>query len=120
MHGLNPEHIEYIERLRGQEIIQVAVGKFQIQFATGPKNDHGISIEGRCELLNMGGQIVDVWDRGQRSSQFRFFDLPGTTIEGVSIDTSRSFIAFCSDGFQLRVIDNSDRYESFSVGGLFI
>jgi hypothetical protein len=120
MHGLKPEDLRHLEHLLGEDVIQIAVGEFQIHFATGPKSNGGISVEGRCDLLDATGHVVDVWDRGKRTQQFRFFDLLGKTIREVEIDSDKSFVVTFADGCKLRVVDTSDRYESFSVGGVFV
>ncbi len=70
--------------------------------------------------MDATNRIVDVWDRGQRSADFRFFDLLGDTIEVVTIDSEKSFTAKFDSGVCLRVVDDSDQYESFSVGGLCV
>ena len=120
MYGLKPDDLRHLEHLRGEVVTQIAVGEFQVLFATGPKSNGGISIEGRCELLDAAGRVVDVWDRGQRSKQFQFFDLLGKTIRDVEIDSEKSFVVTFADGYNLRVVDNSDQYESFSVGGMYV
>ena len=117
MYGLKPEDIRFLEHLRGEGIIQIAVGEFQVQFQTG---SGVISVEGRCELFDAENRLVDFWDRGARSNDFRFFELLGKTIDGISVDTDGSFVATFEGGAKLRVIDNSDKYESFSVGNLFV
>jgi hypothetical protein len=120
LHGLRPDDIKHLEHLRDQDVIQVAVGEHQLQFATGPARDGGISVEGRCELIDPAGKMIDVWDRGRRSVEFRFLDLLGKTIRDVLIDSPKSFVVKFEDGSVVRFLDNSDKYESFSVGGLFV
>lgn len=120
MHGLSPDDLIHIEQLCGQSVVQVGVGEYQLHFATHPVSHLGISVEGRCELLDETNHVVDVWNRGQRSTEFRFFDLLGGTIEGVTIDSEKSFIAKFNTGVSLRVVDDSEQCESFSVGGLYV
>jgi hypothetical protein len=118
---LEPEDVRHLEYLCGEVVTQIGVGEFQIHFATtGPKSGGGIYVEGQCELLDCGGHVIDIWDRGKRSNDFQFFHLLGKTIEKVSIDSEKSFVAVFGDGYKLRVIDDSDHYESFSVGGLYV
>ena len=120
MHGLKPEDLQHLKPLCGERFIQIAVGEHEIQFATCSKPIDGLSVEGRCELRTTEGQIIDTWDRGKRSREFRFFELLGHEIKNVSIDSDRSFIAIFGHGMVLRVIDDSEQYESFSVGGLVV
>lgn len=70
--------------------------------------------------MDANEQLLDAWDRGTRSADFRFFELLGKTIQSVNIDSDKSFEASFSNGQKLRVIDDSEQYESFSVGGLFV
>ena len=120
MHGISPEHLPQLQALIGETVTLIGVGEFQLLITTHPNPRGGISIEGRCELLADDNRILDSWDRGDRSREFRFFDLLGRTIESVAIDSAKSFVATFDGGIKLRVIDNSDQYESFSVGNLFV
>jgi hypothetical protein len=49
MYGLSPETVEHLSYLKGGEVQQVCVGKFDLQFHLHPKG--GISVWGRCNLL---------------------------------------------------------------------
>jgi hypothetical protein len=43
-----------------------------------------------------------------------------TPVVDVAIDTPRSFILRFENGLVLRMVDNSEHYESFSVGNLYV
>lgn len=118
MHGLKSEDLRHLLPLRKAELTYVGVGEFQIDFVFSPENC--LSIEGRCELKDEVGKLVDMWEGGKRSDHFRFFDLLGRTIAEIAIDSDKSFVATFDTGWQLRVVDNSDQYESFSVNGLYV
>ena len=120
MYGLKQEDMQHLCRLCGAQLVQIAVGEYQIHFNMSPNSSGGITVGGRCEMLDPSDRVVDVWDAGQRSKEFRFFDLIGRTVEQVAIDSERSFVAAFENGFKLRFVDNSDQYESFSVGGLYV
>src|SRR4051794_37779063 len=117
MYGLKSEDLQLLQTLEGKEITLVSVGQYDLHFNFHPEGV--ISIEGRCEMLDENGSLIDAWDRGQRSESFRLFDLLGQPIIKVEIDSPRSFTAFLKNQRKLRVIDNSDQYESFSFDGLY-
>jgi hypothetical protein len=118
MYGLKPEDITHLQTLEGKEITLVSVGQYDLHFNFHP--DGAVSIEGRCEMLDQHGSLIDVWDRGQRSETFRFFDLLGQSVIKVEIDSPKSFTALLNNQRKLRVIDNSNHYESFSFDGLYV
>jgi hypothetical protein len=118
MYGLKPEDISHLRTLEGKEITQICVGQYDLQFHFHP--DGNISVQGRCEMLDESGRIIDVWENGQRSDTFRFFELLGQAVVKVEIDSPKSFAAHFQGGCKLRPIDNSDQYESFSVGDLYV
>jgi hypothetical protein len=116
MYGLRPEDIKHLSHLEQASLIQVCVGQYQLVFNFHPAGT--IAVEGRCELLDDGG--LDIWDRGERSERFRFLELLGESVVAVTIDSPRSFKLAFSNRRSLRVVDNSDLYESFSVDGLCV
>lgn len=118
MHGPRPEDIKYISHLRNATLTMVCVGQYQLDFVFSPTGN--ISVEGRCELLDNSVRQIDVWERGTRSAAFLFFDLLGESVIDVAIDSPKSLKLVFSKGQSLRVIDNSEQYESFSVGGLYV
>jgi hypothetical protein len=118
MHGLKPDDIKHLSPLRGDVLTLVGVEEYQLDF--GFNQQGSLSVQGRCELLEDSGAIIDVWDTGARSEGFRFLELLGKTVTTVVIDSSKSFTLTFSDGRCLRIIDNSDQYESFSFNGLYV
>jgi hypothetical protein len=118
MHGLKPEDIQHLAHLRGRKLTLVSLGEYDLQFHFSPQAS--VSVEGRCEMLDTSGEVLDVWNRGTRSAVLRFLDLLGGTVTEVVIDSPRSFKLTFDSTRQLRLVDNSDQYESFSVGGMFV
>ena len=118
MHGLHSDDIQYLSPLLGAELIQICVGEFDLQFRFHPSAF--LSVEGRCEMLLDSDTVLDFWDRGTHSDSFRFLQLLGLAVLEVVIDRPNSFKLAFSQRRWLRVIDNSDRYESFSIGGWFV
>src|SRR5262249_40154229 len=118
MYGVKPDHLKYLAHLRGATVVQVCVGQFDLQFNFHPAGN--LSIGGRCELVENSGAIVDFWDSGKRSPGFRFLELLGEMISEVVIDSPKTVDLAFSNGRHLRLIDNSEQYESFSIGSLIV
>lgn len=118
MHGLKPEDLNHLLPMCGRSLIQICVGQNEVIFNLHPEG--GITVVGRCELLDRDGAILDSWEHDAKFSTYRFFELLGQDIDEVRIDSSKSFVATFASGLKLRVIDNSDQYESFAFGGLFV
>jgi hypothetical protein len=118
VHGLQPDDLKHLSHLNGGQVIQVCVGEYNLQFNFHPQGN--VSVEGRCELLNDSGAILDVWDKGARSEVFRFLEVLGEPVTEVVIDSPRSFKLAFPKGQWLRIVDNSELYESFSIGGFYV
>jgi hypothetical protein len=118
MHGLKPTDIDALTPLKGAEIVQICIGLYQIQFGFHPQGD--VSVEGRCELIDSCGAVINAWDRGNRSEMFRFPELLHKRVVAVAIESTQSLLLTFEHGMAMRVIDNSKQYESFSVGNLFV
>jgi hypothetical protein len=118
MYGLKPTDIDALTPLRKAEITQICVGPHDIQFNFHPRGN--VSVQGRCELIDSAGQVVEVWEESTRSGMFRFPELLMTPVMDVVIDSPKSFVLTFENGMALRVVDNSEQYESFSVGSLYV
>jgi len=61
VYGLKPDDITYLSQLQHSKVIQVCVGEYDLQFNFHPtSNIHNITVEGRCELLDDMGEVIDV------------------------------------------------------------
>jgi len=118
MYGLNPSDIEYLAHFRNTEITQICVGSSDIQFNFHPRGN--ISVQGRCELIDSNSAIIDFWEEKTRTGVFRFPEIIHTRVKDISIDTPKSLVLKFENKLSLRMVDNSDHYESFSVGNLFV
>jgi hypothetical protein len=118
MYGIKPSDLQYFEHLRGADITQICVGSHDIQFNFHPRGN--ISVQGRCELQDASGTVLDIWEESTHSGNFRFPDILKTPVLEVHIDSSKSFVLKFANTLCLRVIDTSDQYESFSVGNLYV
>ena len=118
MYGLKPTDINALKPLLKAEITQICVGPHDIQFNFHPSGN--VSVQGRCELVDSAGQVIEVWEESTRSGAFRFPELLMTPVSDVVIDSPKSFVLTFANGMALRVVDNSEQFESFSVGNLYV
>ena len=105
----------------GLEVIQVALGAHQIQLALHPSGN--ISIEGRLELFSPDGLLAESGTPEDiASSSTCLQSLVGASIDSASPEPPKSVVFGFSSGHRLRLIDDSDRYESFQLnpGGIVV
>ena len=118
LNGLRPTDIENLVCMRRREVTQICVGLHDLQYNLLPAGN--LANWGRCELHGADGALLDVWDRETRAGLFRFPGVLMSPIPEVVIDGSHSFLMMFSNGLALRVVDNSDQCESFSIGDFSI
>ena len=117
MYGLKPNDIAYLKSVLHQATLQqVCVGQWDLQFHFHPSGN--VSVWAKCELINEAGEVIEAWPREDKSRSFRFLDLLGSAVMEITIDTQKSFKLVFGNGHTLRVVDDSEHYESFSVGDL--
>jgi hypothetical protein len=111
MHGV-PADLR-LEPFVGPELNQIAIGRFQVQLhfaGTG-----SIYIEGRWELRDPTGAMVDAWqEHAQRECHrvHRVLDLP---VRHFAVDAPRSFSLVFEPPFRLTVFDDTPEHEAFSI-----
>jgi hypothetical protein len=118
MHGLKPSDIDALRHLEGAEVTQVCLGPYDIQFNFDPRGN--VSVQGRCELIDRAGVVLDIWEGRTKPGPCRFTELFGSPVREVVIDSPRSFLLKFANSLVLRVLDTSDQHESFSVDGLYV
>jgi hypothetical protein len=97
----------------GNEFNQICLGRFQIQFhASGVGS---ISVEGRWELRDGTGAMVDAQEEHSNRQNFRLHHIIDVPIVRYSLDPPRSFSLFFENGWALTIFDDTPQYESFSV-----
>src|SRR5690349_17664201 len=117
MYGLKPSDIAYLKSVLHQATLtQVCVGQSDLQFHFHPSGN--VSVWAKCELINDAGEVIEFWPKEDESRSFRFLDLLGSAVMEITIDTQKSFRLRFDNGQTLRVVDDSEHYESFSVGDL--
>ena len=107
-----------LSHLRSAEVTQICIGPHDIQFNFHPRGN--VSVQGRVELLDSSGNVADVWEGRTRSGMFRFPEILMSPVTQVAIDSAVSFVLTFDNKMSLRFVDDSDQYESFSVGDLYV
>ena len=109
MYGLKEE--TDVSFLKGRELIQVAVGCYQIIFAFDEETT--ISVESGYELHANEGTTV--WTPGKVHTAASALDLLGRTITEVRGEVSGTLTITFSGGDLLVISDSSKHYESYQI-----
>jgi hypothetical protein len=109
-----------LQRLSGATLIQLAIGEFQIQFHFEPETQ--IAVEGRWELRDRSGHVIDLAQSNADRDVYRIHQLLGRRVVGSQVNPPESFTLEFDNGDRLQVFDSSDRFESFSIqpGGVIV
>jgi hypothetical protein len=97
----------------GKELNQIGLGRFQIQFHCSGTGS--IFVEGRWELRDSVGELVDRSTEHDRRQSYRVHSIIDVPIVGSEIDPPRSFTLAFESGHRLTVFDDTPQYSSFSV-----
>ena len=97
----------------GREFNQVCLGRFQVQFhASGTGS---VFAEGRWELRNAHGDLLDKAREHERRESYRIHEVIDRRIVGFVIDAPSHFTLEFEGGHRLSVFDDSEQYESVSI-----
>ena len=118
MHGVNKTL--NLSDFNGATLIQICIGQYQIQLHFHP--DKVVSIEGKWELWDVSGMLVDYGaeDSVIPNDSLHLHILLGRCINNYSVSASTSFSLYFTSGYVLTIFDNSKHYESFSIGGIYV
>ena len=111
MHGVPPDLP--LERFVGQELNQIALGRFQVQLHFAGCGS--IFVEGRWELRDADGGLIDQEQEHVGRDCWRLhrvLDLPVLRFE---IDPPRSFSLIFEQDYRITVFDDTPQYEAFSL-----
>ncbi len=97
----------------GQECIQVGLGEFQIQFHFA--DGSSISAEGKWELWNHNSVLWDQLTPHSQREKYCVHLIIGQRVHSVSINVPTSFTLHFENEFALKIYDDSEYYESFSL-----
>ncbi len=111
MYGLKKE-ID-LSFLAGRELIQLAIGVYQVQF--GFDEDVRISVE--SEFRYFDGQAEWIWrpESGSSSIAARAVALLGATIESFGSNIDGTLTLAFSNQHRLTILDSSKEYESYDI-----
>jgi hypothetical protein len=106
--------------LHGAELIQVCLGQRQLQFHFHPVGS--ISVEGRWELRDASGALIDRQHDGPDRPAFQLHRLLGRRVAGSEVCVPAWFALRFEGGDMLRVFDDSPLCESFKIepGGIIV
>ncbi len=111
MYGLKKE-ID-LSFLTGREVIQLAIGVYQVQF--GFDEDVRISVE--SEFRYFDGKAEWIWrpEPGSSSIAAHAVALLGATIESVGSNIDGTLTLAFSNQQRLTILDSSKEYESYDI-----
>jgi hypothetical protein len=111
MYGLKKELD--LSFLAGRELIQLAIGVYQVQF--GFDEDVRISVE--SEFRYFDGQAEWIWRPEPRASSIaaRAVALLGATIESFGSNIDGILTLAFSNQHRLTILDSSKEYESYDI-----
>jgi len=109
-----------LRRFIGSRLIQISLGEFQIQFQFDPAAQ--IAVEGRWELRDQAGHLVDRAEPAADRNAYRVHRLLGAKVTGSSVAAPEPITLRFDNGHQLQIFDSSREYESFSIqpGDIFV
>lgn len=110
-----------LSHLENSVLIQLCIGQYQTQFHFHPSSS--ISVEGKWELRDASGTLVDGTERNLlREGAIHAHRLLGKRVSGASLDAPRSFSLCFEGGDVLTIYDDSTEYESFTIqpGNIFV
>jgi len=118
MYGV-PKDLD-LSRFHGASLLQIAIGEFEIQFHF--ERDAVIGIEGRWELLDASGALLDQAIENTKRDCYRVHVLLGHEAVASEVEAPTSFTLTFDDGKRLKVYDDPGPYESFSIqpGNIFV
>lgn len=111
MYGV-PDNL-LLERLIGREFNFIGLGSFQVQFHVSSLV--AIHVEGRWELRDHSGSLVDFAQEPAERDSYRLHRIIDVRITRFALDAPRSFTLYFESGHSLAIYDDSEQYESFSV-----
>ncbi len=107
-----PDNLQ-LERLVGREFNLIGLGTWQVQFHISSLA--AIQVEGRWELRDSAGSLVDHSQEPAERDCYRLQRIIDVPIVRFALDAPRSFTLYFESGHSLTIYDDSDQHESFSV-----
>ena len=102
-----------LERFVGATLIQIALGEFQVQCRFQPAGE--IAVEGRWELRDDAGRLVDQAQATADRDAYRVHQLLGRKVTDAWVGAPKSIALRFDNGHRLEIFDSSQEYESFTI-----
>jgi len=111
MYGLKKE-ID-LNFLTGRELIQVAIGTFQVQFHF----DEDVTVSVEAEFYYFDGQDEWIWQQEPSSPQIaaRTVAMLGASITSIETNENGTLALTFSNGHRLTILDSFKEYESYDI-----
>jgi Family of unknown function (DUF6188) len=111
MYGLKKE--TNLSFLTGRELIQVAIGTFQVQFHF----DEAVAVSVEPEFRYFDGQREWIWGQEPSSPQVagRTVAMLGASITSFESSEDGTLTLTFSNGHRLTMVDSSKEYESYDI-----
>jgi Family of unknown function (DUF6188) len=111
MYGLTKE-ID-LSFLTGRELIQVAIGSFQVQFHF----DEDVAVSVEAEFCYFDGQDQWIWQQEPSSPQIaaRTVAMLGASITSFETNENGTLALTFSNGHRLTILDSFKEYESYDI-----
>jgi len=111
MYGLRKE-ID-LSFLTGRELIQVAIGSFQVQFHF----DEDVTVSVEAEFCYFDGQDEWIWQQKPSSPQIaaRTVAMLGASITSLETNENGTLALTFSNGHRLTILDSFKEYESYDI-----
>jgi hypothetical protein len=111
MYGLKRE-ID-LSFLTGRELIQVAIGSFQVQF----RFDEDVAVSVEAEFRYFDGEQEWIWQQETSSPQTaaRTVAMLGASITSFETNESGTLALAFSNGHRLTILDSFKEYESYDM-----
>jgi hypothetical protein len=102
-----------LSAFEGSTLEQVAIGTHQIAFHFAPQGS--IAVDGAWELLDRHGAVVDRSLEPSEREVYRVHSCLEQRVLSARVESSSSIALTFYSGHVLRIVDDSDRYESFHL-----
>ena len=104
-----------LTRFEGAYLEQIALGPYIVHFHFGADLSPVISVEGRWELSDSSGRVVDRQIELAEREAYRLHVLFERAVVATELHAPGWFELVFEGGYTLRIFDDSPQYESFHI-----
>ena len=110
-----------LRRFVGARLDEIGLGEFIVQFrfqaadTVGQQGSLLLGVEGKWVLLDNAGTVIDESQSNAGREAYRLHRLLGQSVVTAEVDSPESIVLRFGSGYELRVFDDSQQYESFSI-----